>query len=44
MSTFPDPVETSQGIEPHGPAGIGPNSLQFKSAQKARQSLQPGGV
>jgi hypothetical protein len=44
LPTFPDPKELPGGIGLQlGGAGIDHNSPQFQAAQKACQSLMPGG-
>lgn len=43
LPSFPDPILKAGGVEMHGPAGLGPNSPQLKSAQQACQKLMPGG-
>jgi hypothetical protein len=42
LPDFPDPVVNANGIEFRGPAGFGPNSPQFQSAQRACKNLMPG--
>jgi hypothetical protein len=43
LPAFPDPVVSAQGVSFRGPAGVGPNSSQFQSAQQACRKLLPGG-
>jgi hypothetical protein len=44
LPAFPDPVVNANGVEFREPAGIGPNSIQFQSAQQACHKLLPGGL
>ena len=43
LPTFPDPTVNSQGVSIRGPAGVGPGSPVFQSAQQACRKFMPGG-
>lgn len=43
LPDFPDPTVNSQGVSIRGPAGVGPDSPVFQSAQQACRKLMPGG-
>jgi hypothetical protein len=39
---MPDPVVNASGVSLRGPAGFGPSSPQFQSAQQACRKYLPG--
>jgi hypothetical protein len=43
LPTFPDPVVSGGGIAIRPPSGLRPDSPQLQAAQRACQSLMPGG-